>query len=143
MNQIEKGELPNDIVKTIAKKLEVNEKDVVEMNRRLSGPEKSLNTPISEEDKTEAIDMLRSNEDTQEKKLGQLFCDDSAQQIVSMLTEACMQAGVMIDTNARVRSVERQAENFVVQTDKESYSGQAVVVACGGSAVVVNVIGTI
>ena len=72
MNQIEKGELPNDIVKTIAKKLDVNEKDVVEMNRRLSGPEKSLNTPISEEDKTEAIDMLRSNEDTQEKKLGQL-----------------------------------------------------------------------
>ena len=34
MNQIEKGELPNDIVKTIAKKLDVNEKDVVEMNRR-------------------------------------------------------------------------------------------------------------
>ena len=50
MNQIEKGELPNDIVKTIAKKLDVNEKDVVEMNRRLSGPEKSLNTPISDED---------------------------------------------------------------------------------------------
>jgi len=72
MNQIEKGELPNDIVKTIAKKLDVNEKDVVEMNRRLSGPEKSLNTPISDEDKTEAMDMLKSNEDTQEKKLGQL-----------------------------------------------------------------------
>ena len=72
MNQIEKGELPNDIVKTIAKKLEVKEKDVVEMNRRLSGPEKSLNSPISEGDKTEAIDMLKSNEDTQEKKLGQL-----------------------------------------------------------------------
>tara|TARA_B100000949_G_C14220115_1_gene424208 strand:- start:598 stop:1206 length:609 start_codon:yes stop_codon:yes gene_type:complete len=72
MNQIEKGELPNDIVKTIAKKLDVNEKDVVEMNRRLSGPEKSLNTPISKEDKTEAMDMLKSNEDTQEKKLGQL-----------------------------------------------------------------------
>ena len=42
------------------------------MNRRLSGPEKSLNTPISDEDKTEAMDMLKSNEDTQEKKLGQL-----------------------------------------------------------------------
>ena len=72
MNQIEKGELPHDIVKKIAKKLEVNEKDVVEMNRRLSGPEKSLNSPISEEDKTEAIEMLKNNEDTHEKKLGQL-----------------------------------------------------------------------
>ncbi len=73
MNQIEKGELPHDIVKKIAKKLEVNEKDVVEMNRRLSGPEKSLNSPISEEDKTEAIEMLKNNEDTHEKNWDNLM----------------------------------------------------------------------
>ena len=71
MNQIEKGELPVEIVKKIAKKLSVNEKDVIEMNRRLSGPEKSLNAPISDEDGTEAINMLKSNEDNQEKKFNQ------------------------------------------------------------------------
>ena len=69
MNQIEKGELPVEIVKKIAKKLDVNEKDIVEMNRRLSGPEKSLNAPISADDDTEAINFLTSNEDNQEKKL--------------------------------------------------------------------------
>ena len=72
MNQIEKGELPNEIVKKIAKKLEVKETEVVEMNRRLSGPEKSLNAPISDEDESEAIDMLKSNEENQEKKLYKL-----------------------------------------------------------------------
>ena len=71
MNQIEKGELPVEIVKKIAKKLDVNEKDIVEMNRRLSGPEKSLNAPISVDDDTEAINLLKSNEDNQEKKLYQ------------------------------------------------------------------------
>ena len=69
MEQIEKGELPPEIVKKIAKQLDVKEKDVVEMNRRLSGPEKSLNAPISQNDETEAINMLVSGEDSQEKKL--------------------------------------------------------------------------
>ena len=71
MNQIEKGELPVEIVKKISKKLDVKEKDIVEMNRRLSGPEKSLNAPISVDDDTEAINLLKSNEDNQEKKLYQ------------------------------------------------------------------------
>ena len=77
MSQIEKGELPPDIVKKIAKKLssknlKIEEKDVVEMNRRLSGPEKSLNAPISNDDKTEKIAMLESNEENQEIKLNKI-----------------------------------------------------------------------
>ena len=69
MNQIEKGELPPEIVKKIAKQLDVGEDDVVQMNRRLSGPEKSLNTPVSDDDKTEAINFLKSNEEDQETRL--------------------------------------------------------------------------
>ena len=69
MNQVEKGELPIDFVKKIAKKLDVKEKDVIEMNQRLSGPEKSLNAPVSKENNTEAINFLRSNEENQESKL--------------------------------------------------------------------------
>ncbi len=69
MNQIEKGELPPEIVKKIANQLKVEEKDVVEMNRRLSGPESSLNAPISDDDKTEKINLLESKEENQENKL--------------------------------------------------------------------------
>ena len=72
MNQIEKGELPPEIVKKIANELKVGEKDVVEMNRRLSGPEKSLNAPISDDDATERINLLESREENQEKKLNKI-----------------------------------------------------------------------
>ena len=74
MNQIEKGELPVEIVKKIAKtlsskKLKIEEKDVIEMNRRLSGPETSLNAPISHDDVTEKITLLEEKEDSHETKL--------------------------------------------------------------------------
>ena len=74
MNQIEKGELPPEIVKKIAKKLstkklKIEEKDVMEMNKRLSGPEKSLNAPVSISDDTEKINLLQSYEENQENKL--------------------------------------------------------------------------
>ena len=72
MNQIEKGELPPEIVKKIAEQLKVGEKDVVEMNRRLSGPEKSLNAPVSSDDETEKITLLESYEENQEKKMGNI-----------------------------------------------------------------------
>ena len=88
MNQIEKGELPPDIVKKIAKKLDVGEKDVIEMNRRLSGPEKSLNAPISYDDDTEAINMLESKEDNQEKKL---FISDEFKKRKELLDKALKQ----------------------------------------------------
>lgn len=72
MNQIEKGELPPEIVEKIAKQLNVKKNEVVEMNRRLSGPEKSLNVSISQDDDTEKINLLESNEENQENKLNKL-----------------------------------------------------------------------
>ena len=77
MNQIEKGELTPETVKKIAKKLssrnlKIEEKDVIEMNRRLSGPEKSLNAPISNDDKTEQITLLEEKDENQEIKLNKI-----------------------------------------------------------------------
>ena len=77
MHQIEKGELPPEIAKIIAKKLssknlKIEEKDVVEMNRRLSGPEKSLNVPISNDDKTEKITLIQEKGENQEIKLNKV-----------------------------------------------------------------------
>ena len=77
MSQIEKGELPPEIVKKIAKRLssknlKIEEKDVIQMNRRLLGPEKSLNSPISIDNETEQITLLKSNEENQESKLNKI-----------------------------------------------------------------------
>ena len=47
-----------------------------------------------------------------EKTLGQLFCDDSARQIVRMLTEAMREAGVNLRLNTGVASVAREGDGF-------------------------------
>ncbi len=53
----ENKELEPETVKSIAKELVVEEKEVVEMNRRLGG-DKSLNVSVSDEDDAEKIDFL-------------------------------------------------------------------------------------
>ena len=53
-----------------------------------------------------------------EKELGQLFCDQSARQIVKLLTDECREAGVRISTDCTVSAVERGAAGFVVKTKR-------------------------
>ncbi|WP_107851220.1 BaiN/RdsA family NAD(P)/FAD-dependent oxidoreductase [Oceanimonas marisflavi] len=67
-----------------------------------------------------------------EKTLGQLFCDDSAQNIVDLLVKECDDAGVTIRLRSEVLNVERLGEGFEVATAGEQYSCQSLVVATGG-----------
>ena len=64
------GDLKDEDVKNIAQRLDVSEKEVVSMNRRLSGKEKSLNAPIGE-DGDEWQDWVVDNEMDQELKFAQ------------------------------------------------------------------------
>ncbi|WP_417617249.1 NAD(P)/FAD-dependent oxidoreductase [Oceanisphaera sp.] len=67
-----------------------------------------------------------------EKTLGQLFCDDSAQDIVDMLVKECEDAGVRIQLRTEILDVERLGEGFMVATAGDEYSCQSLVVASGG-----------
>src|SRR5579885_2286287 len=69
-----------------------------------------------------------------EKKLGQLFCDGSAQQVVDMLAAECAEAGAEIRLRCRVRSVTRDAR-FLLDTTDGAFSCQSLVVATGGLSV--------
>ncbi|HEV2802113.1 MAG TPA: NAD(P)/FAD-dependent oxidoreductase [Pyrinomonadaceae bacterium] len=69
-----------------------------------------------------------------EKKLGQLFCDGSARQIINLLLAECSEAGVEIRTSCRVRRVERGA-SFRVETEGESFTCASLVVATGGLSI--------
>ena len=55
------GDLKNEHVEEISKRLKVKKEEVVSMNRRLSGKEKSLNDPIRDEDGAEWQDWLTDN----------------------------------------------------------------------------------
>src|SRR6059058_3256341 len=59
-----------------------------------------------------------------EKTLGQLFCDGSAQQVVSMLEAECRDAGVQIITNVDVESVEHR-NRFMVSAGEDEFHASA------------------
>jgi len=65
------GDLNPEHVDEISKRLNVNKEEVVSMNRRLYGKEKSLNDPIKDGDGTEWQDWLVDNRLDQELKLSQ------------------------------------------------------------------------
>jgi len=69
-----------------------------------------------------------------EKTLGQLFCDHSAGQIVTMLEAECRAANVKIVAGVRIREVSRGA-SFVVRCEGEQYHADALVVATGGLSI--------
>jgi len=70
LQAIEDGDLPPEIVTTIATKLEVPENDVINMNRRLASPDHSLNAPLRADGEGEWQDWLVDQEESQEAKLG-------------------------------------------------------------------------
>ena len=71
-----------------------------------------------------------------EKTLGQLFCDDSAKQIVAMLEKECAEARVETRCGVTVAAVRRGGEvGFVVETSAGNFSCEAVVVATGGLSI--------
>ncbi len=69
LKALEDGDLHPDQVKVIAERLDVPEQEVVNMNRRLGGPDHSLNAPMREEGDGEWIDWLRSDGASQESVL--------------------------------------------------------------------------
>jgi len=66
LQAIEDGDLHPDTVATIAERLNVSENDVVEMNRRMSGPDHSLNAPMRMDGDEEWVDWLVDEGETQE-----------------------------------------------------------------------------
>jgi len=71
-----------------------------------------------------------------EKTLGQLFCDDSAKQIIRMLTDEMKAAGVTLSLGLGVKAVERAGERFQVDLDDGSrVTAASLVVATGGKSI--------
>jgi predicted Rossmann fold flavoprotein len=81
-----------------------------------------------------------------EKKLGQLFCDGSARQIVAMLRKECAAARVEIRLNCRVvkivdsfgntgRDARATKSGFQLQTNQGEFECKSLVVATGGLSI--------
>ena len=68
---IDEGDLKPDQVAEIARRLNVSEDEVVNMNRRLTAPDSSLNAPLRDDSESEWQDMLVSEDMSQETQLAE------------------------------------------------------------------------
>lgn len=78
--------------------------------------------------------MARHGITWHEKKLGQLFCDDSSQQLIDMLDAECRAANVERRMEVSVNKVGRNAQ-FELETSIGSLSCESLVIATGGLSI--------
>jgi predicted Rossmann fold flavoprotein len=77
-----------------------------------------------------------------ERRHGQLFCDDSAKDILAMLAAECAQVGVRIHAQCMVRAVQAPIggddparARFRLDTDQGEFSATSLVIATGGLSI--------
>ena len=70
-----------------------------------------------------------------EKKLGQLFCNKSAKDIIEMLISECEQNKVCISLNTKINTLEKNENFYVLETNKGIFSSSKIVVATGGLSI--------
>lgn len=67
-----------------------------------------------------------------EKTLGQLFCDDSAQQIVDLLLKECEAGQVTLRLRSEVLNVARDDDGYTLQLNGSAVRADKLVIASGG-----------
>lgn len=70
-----------------------------------------------------------------EKTRGQLFCDDSSQQIIDMLLDECGAAGVTLHPATKISSIAKGEDGFSVINDRGEMRARSLVVATGGPSI--------
>lgn len=91
---------------------------------------KSALSRYSAQDFIELVDRHGLN--YHHKTLGQLFCDNSAQDIVDILMTECEWAGVDIALRSEVLSVNKNDTGYEIITAGESYQCESLIIASGG-----------
>lgn len=70
-----------------------------------------------------------------EKTLGQLFCDNSAHDIIKMLTDECHDAGVEIQTECIINNLNKLDEEFIITYNNINIKSNSLVIASGGPSI--------
>ena len=70
-----------------------------------------------------------------ERDHGQLFCNDSAKDILTLLLKECADVGVVVQLNTAIESLEKLTDGFHLKTNQGDISCQSLVVATGGLSI--------
>ena len=105
-------------------------------NKFLSQNPKYVRSALSQYTQNDFINLINKYEiKFHEKKLGQLFCDHSAQQIVEMLLKECELANVTILKEFIIKNIDKENDQYLVSTETDNYSSESLIVATGGLSV--------
>ena len=105
-------------------------------NKFLSQNPKFVRSALSQYTQNDFIALINKHEiKFHEKKLGQLFCDHSAQQIVEMLLKECELANVTILKEFIINDINKENDQYIVSTEDKKYSSQSLIIATGGLSV--------
>ena len=67
-----------------------------------------------------------------ERDFGQLFCDDSAKEIVRILMGECDEAGAKVRLRTEILGIEQTGDGYLIDTNEQTYRCESLVVATGG-----------
>ena len=85
---------------------------------------------------TDFINLIKKhNIKYHEKKLGQLFCDGSAKQIIDMLLIECDQNNVIIRSNTIVNDIQKAGERYLVSNNNNKDISESLIIATGGLSI--------
>ncbi len=81
------------------------------------------------------LDMVKTNDIAwHERSHGQLFCDNSARDILDMLLGECRAGGVCIKTHTDIQHISEE-NGFRLSTTQGNFSANQLVIACGGLSI--------
>ena len=102
----------------------------------LSQNPKFVRSALSQYTQNDFINLINKYEiKFHEKKLGQLYCDHSAQQIVEMLLKDYELANVTILKEFIIKNIEKDNDQYLVSTETDQYFSESLIVATGGLSV--------
>ena len=82
------------------------------------------------------IDLIKKhNIKFHEKKLGQLFCDESAQQVIDMLLTECEMANVIVKNETIITNVGKIDDQYFINVGTDKYFSESLIIATGGLSI--------
>ena len=70
-----------------------------------------------------------------EKKLGQLFCDESAQQIIDMMLLECKCANVILKKDTKITDIDKEGDKYFIMVGSDKFLSESLIIATGGLSI--------
>ncbi|WP_415314012.1 NAD(P)/FAD-dependent oxidoreductase [Candidatus Pelagibacter sp. Uisw_106] len=105
-------------------------------NKFISNNPKFVISALKQYTQNNFIDLIKKhNIKFHEKKLGQLFCNESAQQIIDMLLLECDMANVILKIDTTIDDIDKQGDKYFIVVGGDKYFCESLIIATGGLSI--------